>query len=390
MHIRRLFSVFIFFVVFLLTGLISSCQASGGAALSAVELPLTAEPTTDQSAGPAALPTQGNIPADPHQPGLNAPTSPPGQENPANQEEPLRFTFPTPGPEPKSLWRPPLYDVPFGLGPHDHFLFVRPIAADEVNWPLADYRYGGIFPGSNPPIVHTGIDIPNARGTPVIAAGPGKVVWAGYGLFDHKDRDTDPYGLAVAIKHDFGYQNRNLYTVYAHLDRIDVIEGQRVETGTRLGAVGTTGFTTGPHLHFEVRIETNSFYATRNPELWIVPPQGWGVLVGRMLNTNGSLLTRQNLTVESLDTGRKWSVISYGETTVISDDYYKENVVLGDLPGGDYKLLIDYLEEPYTTQIAIKPGAITCFTFQGKLGFKPGLPDSDGDLDWPVIVTTDS
>ena len=306
-----------------------------------------------------------------------------------NQEEPLRFTFPTPGPEPKSLWRPPLYDVPFGLGPHDHFLFVRPITADEVNWPLADYRYGGIFPGIEPPIVHTGIDIPNARGTPVVAAGPGKVVWAGYGLFDRKDRDTDPYGLAVAIKHDFGYENRNLYTVYAHMDRIDVIEGQRAETGTQLGVVGTTGFTTGPHLHFEVRIETNSFYATRNPELWIVPPQGWGVLVGRMLNSNGSLLTKQYLTVESLESGRKWSVISYGETTVISDDFYKENVVLSDLPKGKYKLIIDYLEDQYTTEISINPGAVTYFTFKGKFGFNTNFPDPAADSDWPVVTTSD-
>ena len=304
-----------------------------------------------------------------------------------NQDQPLRFTFPMPGPEPQSLWRPPLYDVPFGLGPHDHFLFVRPIAADEVNWPLADYRYGGIFPGSNPPIVHTGIDIPNSRGTPVYAAGPGKVVWAGYGLFNRTDRDMDPYGLAVAIKHDFGYENRNLYTVYAHMDRIDVIEGQRVETGTQLGVIGTTGFTTGPHLHFEVRIETNSFYATRNPELWIVPPQGWGTLVGRMLNSNGSLLTKQNLTVESLETGRKWSVISYGETTVISDDYYQENVVLSDLPKGRYRLIIDYLDEQYTTEISINPGAITYFTFQGKFGFDVNLPQSSTELDWLIFTT---
>ncbi len=304
-----------------------------------------------------------------------------------NQDQPLRFTFPTPGPEPKSLWRPPLYDVPFGLGPHDHFLFVRPIAADEVNWPLADYRYGGIFPGSDPPIVHTGIDLPNSRGTPVYATGPGKVVWAGYGLFNRTDRDTDPYGLAVAIKHDLGYENRNLYTVYAHMDRIDVIEGQRVETGTQLGVIGTTGFTTGPHLHFEVRIETNSFYATRNPELWIVPPQGWGILVGRMLNSNGSLLTKQNLTVESLETGQKWSVISYGETTVISDDYYRENVVLSDLPKGRYRLIIDYLDEQYTTEISINPGAITYFTFQGKFGFDMDLPQPSTESDWPIFTT---
>ncbi|NMC79962.1 MAG: M23 family metallopeptidase [Chloroflexi bacterium] len=119
-------------------------------------------------------------------------------------EDVWRFTFPTPGPEPVSLWRPPLYPAPWALGPFDHFYFSRPIAADEVNWPLADYRYGGIFFGVD--IVHTGVDITAPRGTPVLAAGPGKVVWAGYGLYLGNNNPGDPYGLAVTIRHDFGYQ----------------------------------------------------------------------------------------------------------------------------------------------------------------------------------------
>lgn len=302
-----------------------------------------------------------------------------------NSDDILRFTFPDAAPEPESLWRPPLNDVPWALNPHDHFLFVRPIAADEVNWPLADYRYGGIFPGSDPPIVHTGIDIPNPRGTPVQAAGPGKVVWAGYGLFNRQDQDADPYGLAVAIKHDFGYQGRSLYTIYAHMDRVDVIFGQRVETGTQLGSVGTTGFTTGPHLHFEVRIESNSFYATRNPELWLAPPQGWGVLVGNVMNSNMSLLTKHEVTVVSKSTGQKWSVLTYGETAVIRDDYYKENAVLSDLPAGEYEVIIDYLDDRYSTLLTISPGAITYFNFQGKFGFNTNPPTEPSSEDWMVL-----
>ena len=61
------------------------------------------------------------------------------------QSTPLVFTFPTPQAKPISLWRPPLYDTPWALSQHDHFYFNRPIAADEINWPIADYRYGGIF-----------------------------------------------------------------------------------------------------------------------------------------------------------------------------------------------------------------------------------------------------
>ncbi len=80
----------------------------------------------------------------------------------------LNLVFPTPGPAPISAWRPPLYPVPWAAEEYDHFFFQRPIAADEINWPVADYRYGGIFFGPN--IVHTGVDIDAPDGTPVLAA----------------------------------------------------------------------------------------------------------------------------------------------------------------------------------------------------------------------------
>ncbi|NMC54674.1 MAG: M23 family metallopeptidase [Chloroflexi bacterium] len=296
-------------------------------------------------------------------------------------EEPLRFTFPTPGPDPISLWRAPLYPAPWALSPHDHFYFTRPIAVDEVNWPLADYRYGGVFFGTD--IVHTGIDIPSPRGTPVLAAGPGKVIHAGYGLFNRYDnQEEDPYGLAVAIKHDFGWDGRSLYTVYAHMDRVDVINGQRVETGDQVGIIGTTGFTTGPHLHFEVRVETNSFYTTRNPELWITPPQGCGVLVGKLLNTNGSILTHQKVYITSLDTNQRWYVISYGQAAVISDEYYQENLAIGDLPAGRYRITINYMEETYASDVTINPGAVTRFAFRGEQGFQSVPTISPADEAW--------
>jgi murein DD-endopeptidase MepM/ murein hydrolase activator NlpD len=345
-----------------------------------------AGPQTDQINSEEDLPTRTSIPSA-IQPNQNTPQAEVPQllasasftEAPfATSEPPLELTFPTPGPEPISLWRPPLYPVPWALNPFDHFYFVRPIAADEVNWPLANYRYGGIFFGTD--IVHTGVDIPAPRYTPVFAAGPGVVSWAGYGLYAGSSNPNDPYGLAVTILHDFSYQGRKLYTVYAHLDRIDVVTGQQVEPGTPLGIVGMTGKTTGPHLHFEVRVGENSFYNSRNPELWLAPPQGWGVLSGFLRNTNGSNLTEQVILVTSLDTGQKWNVISYGRVAVNPDDYYHENLVLSDLPAGNYEISIDYNENAYRTNILIRAGAISYFTFQGEHGYQfspPALPGLD-------------
>jgi murein DD-endopeptidase MepM/ murein hydrolase activator NlpD len=289
-----------------------------------------------------------------------------------NSETPLRFTFPTPGLAPNSLWRPPLYDAPWALSPYDHFYFRRPIAADQVNWPVADYRYGGTFFSSE--IVHTGIDIPAPRRTPILAAGDGLVIWTGMGLYSGEENLNDPYGKAVAIRHDFGYQNKRLYTVYAHMDEILVSEGQEVKAGQVIGLVGDTGLTTGPHLHFEVRLERNSYYTTLNPELWLTPPQGWGVLAGLLENTNGSLLTRQDVLVKNPKTGQIWAVRSYGDQAVNRDPYYQENLVLSDLPEGTYEVKINYLDEDFTQQVQIHPGAVSYFKFRGKLSFDTSLP----------------
>jgi murein DD-endopeptidase MepM/ murein hydrolase activator NlpD len=343
-------------------------------------------PTNDETAAPSSpLVIMKNavtaLPVQPVQVGINTTPAPvAAQDNSSSDNSPLEFTFPTPNPPPKSLWRPPLYDAPWALGPFDHFYFTRPIAADEVNWPLANYRYGGVFFGTD--VIHTGVDIDAKRGTPVLAAGPGTVVWAGYGLFLGAGNPNDPYGNAVEIKHDFGYQGRSLFTVYGHMDRVDVAYGQRVETGTQLGIVGMTGKTTGPHLHFEVRIQESSFYSTRNPELWLAPPQGWGVLVGLLRNTNGSFLTGQDVQVKWKENGQTWHVISYGGQVVKSDDYYHENLVLSDLPAGDYQITIDYLEETYSVDLKIHPGAVTYFTFHGANGYNLNPPPLPAVSNW--------
>jgi murein DD-endopeptidase MepM/ murein hydrolase activator NlpD len=300
---------------------------------------------------------------------LSSPTPAPGPE-------PLRLVFPTPGAAPVSAWRPPLYPVPWAITPDDHFLFTRPIAADEVNWPQADYRYGGVFFENS---VHTGVDITAQEGTPTLAAGPGKVAWAGYGLYSLDPEDLeDPYGLAVAIKHDFGYQGETLYTVYGHLSRVDVVKGQKVQAGELIGLTGETGFTTGPHLHFEVRVGKNNYFGSRNPELWLAPPQGWGVLAGRVMNTAGGLQPDAKFEVRSKTTGQSWEAKSYGDGSVNPDPIYRENLVIGDLPAGDYTILTPYAGALLNWDIQIKPGMVSYFTFQGKNGYKTGLPPAPG------------
>lgn len=91
--------------------------------------------------------------------------------------------------------------------------------------------------------LHAGIDIaaPGVDGTITVAAKSGTVVYAGY---------VEGYGNLVVLAHENGIETR-----YAHLATYIVSTGQRVNAGQRIGLVGNTGNSTGPHLHFEVRVD---------------------------------------------------------------------------------------------------------------------------------------
>ena len=112
-------------------------------------------------------------------------------------------------------------------------------------WPVVGSLRSGVGMRRNPfggssTEYHKGQDISAPMGTPIIAAADGVVVIA---------RRLRGYGNGIYIDHGNGIETR-----YGHLSRIDVIEGQPVKKGQHLGLVGSTGRSTGPHLHYEVRI----------------------------------------------------------------------------------------------------------------------------------------
>jgi murein DD-endopeptidase MepM/ murein hydrolase activator NlpD len=262
-------------------------------------------------------------------------------------------------------WRPPPYPPPLQLRPEDHFWLGRPIASGEVNWADPSYRYGENY--MNILHTHTGVDMPAPPGTPVLASADGVVSWAGFGLFEHYFDQEDTYGLAVSIRHEFGYEGQPVYTAYAHLQKIFVKVGDHVRMGQEIGEVGKTGNATGPHLHFEVRIGADSYYATRNPELWLVPPQGWGVVAGRIESIDGWPLPKTPYTITSLDTGQVWPGWTYFADVTRPDDAYHENFAISDLPSGSYRITAWVWWRKYDDVFRIHPGETTFVLIQSGL-----------------------
>lgn len=148
---------------------------------------------------------------------------------------PIQFTTATGEPDPDSLRANAI------LASMDRINLYR-IAADKL--PIAtpvrsNYRLTSGF-GQRWGRLHAGTDFAGPVGTPIHAAADGVVVKAGW---------ESSYGRLITIRHDFGFETR-----YAHLNTIDVRVGQRVSRGDRIGAMGNSGRSTGPHLHYEVRV----------------------------------------------------------------------------------------------------------------------------------------
>ncbi|MGI5351383.1 M23 family metallopeptidase [Streptomyces sp. CA-250714] len=117
-------------------------------------------------------------------------------------------------------------------------------AASGETWvaPVKDYTLSAGFASAGKRWAnnHTGQDFAVGVGTPVRAVGDGTVV---------KTECGGPFGNQIVLKHPNGY-----YTQYAHLSRIHIKPGDQVRAGERIGLSGNTGNSTGPHLHFEVRV----------------------------------------------------------------------------------------------------------------------------------------
>ncbi|MFJ3974030.1 transglycosylase family protein [Streptomyces sp. NPDC090021] len=198
---------------------------------------LTMRVTTAPPAPPAQNPEKPPRTAEPVKPGEPAAQKPAERPapKPVEKETPKEAPKPTPKPAEKPA------ETPAGKPGSQPASAQQKPAAGGFSAPVdaalgTAYRVSGSSWSSG---YHTGVDFPVATGTTVKSVGPGQVVSAGW---------AGAYGYQVVIRHTDGR-----YSQYAHLSALGVKSGQQVSGGQRIGRSGSTGNSTGPHLHFEIR-----------------------------------------------------------------------------------------------------------------------------------------
>jgi hypothetical protein len=257
-----------------------------------------------------------------------------------------------------------------------HFIFQRPIHSPANELLDETYLYGSTAEGTREP--HHGVEFPNQSGTPVYAVAEGTVLFAGADKQAVYCPWPNFYGNLIVLKHKDG-----LFTLYAHLSKIEVEVGQVVDPGTKIGEVGRTGVAIGSHLHFEVRQgDVEDYFATQDPQLWLIPakdPPGrggrFGVLAISVMEADHKLVKYAKYTITSSQQQSEEGVKSYYGITYSADmlkgdtrstpqsGSVDENAALSELSPDRYRIAIERNGKVYDRWVEVESGKLTQVVF---------------------------
>lgn len=313
--------------------------------LSATATP-SATPAPTQSAEPPTVAVATiAIPPSPTSVHTSTPL-PPATDVPGENATP-----PTETPPPPTYTPPPPPPTIEG----EHLWLQRPVPATASSWTDKTYPYGSTRGGTLRP--HTGVEFVVPTGTPVTAAAAGTVIVAGDDSSIAYGPQPNFYGNLVIVELDNPTGGSPVYTLYGHLSEVDVIVGQQIAAGEVLGLSGATGVADGPHLHFEVRVGTNSYTTTRNPLLWLTPLRETGVVAGRILGSTGELLYEAPVSLVRVDALAPYTATaSYAAGEPKSDDLLGENFAVDDVVPGFYQAVVNAGSRRFTTELWVYPG----------------------------------
>ncbi len=285
---------------------------------------------------------------------------------------PTPTSTPTPVPRTERADNAPNYSLA-----EPHFWFTRPYSDTYATWGSQFYPYGTNNDGNY--LWHHGIDIQNPDGIPILAVGDGQVVFAGADEQQAVGLQPNFYGQAVIIRHNQtidmantdtpeGTRKRPVYTLYGHVSQVLVQEGESVVAGQPIALTGQEGVALGPHLHLEVRLDQNTYLQTQNPDLWVRPDPGYGVIAGRVVDTNGFYVPQQLITLHRSETPNKFwrQTRTYPDHRYTFDPQLGETFTFADVPMGAYIVKTTFDGRNYSLPVTVTNQVLSFILIEGQ------------------------
>ncbi len=249
--------------------------------------------------------------------------------------------------------------------------FARPIAAEDNDHIDQTYRWGSTMGGLFQP--HQGVEFNNPDGTPVHAIGDGTVVYSGR---------AEAGALVIAIRQDtmltVGDHREFVFSVYYHNSALLVPVGARVRRGEVISRVGHTGRATNDHMHLEVHVApTDSIKAivdslnrypqhTTNPELWITPLPGTGIVAGTVTGADGAPVPQARVFGIVKPVPRE-TPYAFAETYGPRNHphpIFGEQFAVSDVPAGSYDMFVILDGREIHRKVQVRSGRMTWVDFR--------------------------
>ncbi len=324
----------------------------------------TAAPTDTPAAAPTPISTATPAPETPDgTPAITDTPAPTNTPTPAGTPTDTPTPTLTPTPVPRTVRAENLPDYTKAI---PHLWFTRPFTDEFATWGSWYYPYGTNNNGQY--LWHRGIDIQNPEGTPIVAVGDGLVVFAERDDTRAVGPNTDFYGQAVVIQHSRGItttaepdKTLPVFTLYGHVSKVLVKAGDTVSAGQPIALVGQEGIALGPHLHLEVRLGENSYLATQNPDLWVRPDPGYGIIAGRVIDADGFYVPQQLMVLSRAATPDKFwrQTWTYPDHRYTPDPGLGETFTFADVKAGEYIVKTSFDGHNFSVPVTVRDGEIS-------------------------------
>jgi murein DD-endopeptidase MepM/ murein hydrolase activator NlpD len=298
---------------------------------------------------------------------------------PVGTPTPTFTPTPTPTPVPRTVLASSL-DLPDPTQAEDHFWFTRPFTGTYATWGSPYYPFGTNNRGQY--LWHHGIDIQNPMQSPILAVGDGTVVREGPDDVVPFGPSLNFFGQAVLIRHTQTWNELPVYTLYGHVSKVLVREGQSVNAGDVVAEVGQGGVALGPHLHLEVRVGDMNYWDARNPDLWVRPDPAYGVIAGRVIDARGYMVPQQPIFLHRAEEpDRFWrETFTYPDNVVKSDLEWGETFTFADVPVGGYIVKTYFDGHLYTQPVTVTNQATAFVLIEGVVPRPTPTPSTAVDI----------